>query len=404
MVKISSRDRFRSSYLKDLSEGGLFVKTEKALNPGAELVIDLLPPGFTDTVRLKGVVVRSDKTPNAAGMAVRFEGNDDATMAVLKTLVAEYQSGASPPLVTEEAAQDQLQRLLNQIAELKNSLARRDAELSTERTRREESTKRAVTLAAELEIVKGRSTDSSPSSTDRLRELETELSTSQREEMELRTRLAEVEGELEAFKHEIETLEQDDATSRRLASSLAKEKAELTSENGKLSAQLNDVKQRLKEATRLNEEHATALESHHQATQQLTDKLRAATTEADTVRLRLSSLEARATTAEADLAGTKQNLEKAEHELATARVELQNMTRRATTAENATKDALARARRHARASRFVAQGVTAARARSPRPRPVVDGRRGRCVVAEHCALGEAGHPAASAHAGRTGRE
>ena len=346
LVKISSRDRFRSSYLKDLSEGGLFVKTEKALAMGSELVIDLLPPGWTDTLRLKCVVVRSQNTPGNAGMAVRFENNEEASMEVLRALVNDYQSGASPPEIRPEDSQDQLQKVLGQIAVLKNTLEKRDAELHSERSKREETSKRVAVLTAELEISKSAAAGAAPDDgSSRLKELETELATSQHEEMELRTRLAEVEGEVEAFKHELETLEQDDSTSRRLASGLAKEKADLTSENAKLSAQLAEVKQRLKDTSRQVEEHASHRESQGQNDRLLTEKLQVVASEADELRLRVGALETRTQELASLEAAASQLAERLEQELSQARIELTAMTKRASAAETAAKDALSKAER-----------------------------------------------------------
>ncbi len=346
LVKISSRDRFRSSYLKDLSEGGLFVKTDKALPSGAELVIDLLPPGWTDTLRLKGVVVRSQSTPGNAGMAVRFENNEEASMEVLRTLVNDYQSGASPPEVRGEDAHEQLQRVLGQVAEFKNSLEKRENELQSEKARREEASKKVAVLQAELEIAKSLGGSGPPLDTSsRLKELETELATSQHEEMELRTRLAEVEGEVEAFKHEVETLEQDDSTSRRLAGGLAKEKADLQAENGKLSSQLAETRQKLKETARQAEEHAGALESQGQNERLLTEKLRLVTTEADDLRLRASELEGRTQELESAHAAATAKAERLEHEVAQLRGELTATTKRAVSAEAAAKDAQGKAER-----------------------------------------------------------
>ena len=333
LVKISSRDRFRSTYLKDLSEGGLFVKTDKALPEGAALVIDLLPPGWTDALRLKGVVVRAQSSAGSSGMAVRFENNDETALSALRALVNDYQSGALPE-VRNENSQEQLQLVLGQLAETKNTLERREAELSTERSRREEATKKAVVLTAELELAQaaGGGGDVSDQGV-RLKELETELATSQHEEMELRTRLAEVEGELEAFKHEIETLEQDDSTSRRLASGLAREKAELTAENARLSGQLNETKQKLIEATRLTEEQAQRLESREKNERHLTEKLRLITTEADDLRMKGSGLEVRANELEGERDALKQSEMQANDGLRQVTIELDDVKGKASSFE-----------------------------------------------------------------------
>lgn len=248
LVKISSRDRFRTSYLKDLSMGGLFVKTEKTLPIGSSLIIDLLPPGWTDSLRLRGVVVRSHSAAGAAGMAVRFENNEESKLEVLRNLVGDYQNGASPPEVRPEEVHEQLQRVLGQVAELKNALEKRDRELTLERARREEATTRVALLTADLELAHRSSTGPQEVS-DRLHAVEAELAISHHEELELRTRLAELEGQIEAFKHENETLEQDDATSRRLAASLAKEKNELINHTARLNTQLAAAQHKLEAAT-----------------------------------------------------------------------------------------------------------------------------------------------------------
>jgi uncharacterized protein (TIGR02266 family) len=365
LVKISSRDRFRSSYLKDLSEGGLFVKTEKAMPSGAELVIDLLPPGWTDTLRLRGIVVRAQNTPGNAGMAVRFENNEEASMEVLRTLVNDYQNGPGPGEVRAEDPQEQLQRVLGQVAELKNALAKRDAELAAEKTKREEASRRAVVLTAELEIAKTTGGNEPREVASRLTELETELATSQHEEMELRTRLAEVEGELDAFKHENETLEQDDATSRRLASGLAKEKAELTAENARLSASLADAKAKLATASKLAEERAADLESRGQNERLLTEKLRTITTEVDDLRLRASGLEAKSAELDVERTASKQKLERVEREAANARAELTAATKRATVAEAAAKEAQAKAERSRAKERELRDLLTIVTGKSP---------------------------------------
>ncbi len=312
LVKISSRDRFRSSYLKDLSEGGLFVKTDKAMPQGSELVIDLLPPGWTEALRLRGVVVRADKTPGNAGMAVRFEGNEEPQLEALRALLNDYQAGGSPLEVRPEDAQEQLQSVLRQVAELKNALEKREDEFSSERSKREEASKRAVMLQAELESTKAGGSDERSTGDSikvRLKEVEAELATSQHEEMELRTRLAEVDGEIDAFKHEIETLEQDDSTSRRLASSLAKEKAELTTENAKLTQQLGETKTKAKELGRLSEEQAASLESLRQTERVQSEKLDVLASEVEELRQRTSNLESRGNSLDAECNALKHTLE-----------------------------------------------------------------------------------------------
>lgn len=87
-VRVASQASFRASYSRDLSMGGLFVRTRQVLAQGTMVVIDLSverePP-----VRLRGEVVRheraSDGTP--LGMAVRFFLDDGPTQDALRKLL-----------------------------------------------------------------------------------------------------------------------------------------------------------------------------------------------------------------------------------------------------------------------------------------------------------------------------
>ncbi len=46
LLRIASVDRLRKHYLKDLSEGGAFIRIANPLDPGAPLVVDLESPGL----------------------------------------------------------------------------------------------------------------------------------------------------------------------------------------------------------------------------------------------------------------------------------------------------------------------------------------------------------------------
>ncbi len=77
VVRIPSVDRFRANYLKDLSDGGLFIKAPKTLPVGAFIMLELWPPGWSEPAQISAKVVRAVEAAKAtadspAGMAVRF--------------------------------------------------------------------------------------------------------------------------------------------------------------------------------------------------------------------------------------------------------------------------------------------------------------------------------------------
>ena len=51
----------------DLSDGGLFVRTDKPLPVGREVVVDLLPPGWSSPLRLTGTVTNATYSADAGG-------------------------------------------------------------------------------------------------------------------------------------------------------------------------------------------------------------------------------------------------------------------------------------------------------------------------------------------------
>lgn len=343
MVKVSTRERMKSTYLKDLSEGGLFVRTDKPLPVGRELVIDLLPPGWSAPLRLSGSVTRVQAQGPLAGMGVQFDQKDVKALERLKLLAAEYQGQGAGEVATDPWAVDherQLQQLLERFAELQNVLEQREGELKGERERREEAARRALDLACELEAVKTRG-EKRTSDAPQNAQLKVELSVSQREAAELHTRVAELEGELAAYKHELEQMEADDTVSRRLAAGLGREKAELTTEVGRLSKQLAEANQRNEEIATQRAEIARLREEREHTTAALETSLR----ENDRFKEQLAVLAARGD--ELDGASNKlaEQLARASGEATTAKAEVAALERRTSQLEAAAKEANARAER-----------------------------------------------------------
>src|SRR3954466_16080584 len=86
LVKISTPERMRVAYLKDLSEGGVFIRTEKPLAIDRVVEIDLLAPGKSEPLRIGGKVSRVQND----GMAVTFVEMNEEQSSALNALVAEY--------------------------------------------------------------------------------------------------------------------------------------------------------------------------------------------------------------------------------------------------------------------------------------------------------------------------
>lgn len=332
-VSISSSERLRASYLKDLSEGGLFIRAEKPLPVGRRIVVDLLPPGWAAPLRLNGVVARVQETP-VAGMGVRFDDNPPAAVAQLKALVAEYSTKGEPTAAPPES-EAQLQQLLSSYADLQNALQQRTAELDAERAKRTQAQERLTELAGALAE---RSGAASASET-----LKVELEVALRELNETRTNLLERDGELEAYKKEVAQLEADEGTSRRLATKVAREKAELQAELTQLRAGRSDSDAAVKRLTseqQVLRAEAKALELQHKSVLADVERLRAENVE---LGARLAESDQRLTAADQRHAEVQANFTRAESEVILLKGELSAKERRLATVEGSLKEMTDRA-------------------------------------------------------------
>jgi uncharacterized protein (TIGR02266 family) len=96
-VRVASREAFRASYLRDLSMGGLFVRSRQPLPPGTAVVVELAveeqPP-----VRLRGEVMRQEHSPDgtARGFGVRFSMVDEGTKQALEEILRVHTEPPAP--------------------------------------------------------------------------------------------------------------------------------------------------------------------------------------------------------------------------------------------------------------------------------------------------------------------
>ncbi len=339
MVRVSTAERFRAAYLRDLSEGGLFIKTDKPLPLGREVTIDLLPPGFTLPLRLGAVVVRQGGAAGP-GMGVSFQNLDPTAQEALRSVIASYANAAVPPNLPgpprPDAARD-LEVLLEQYAILKNTLETRDRELGAERTRREEASQRALKLAEDLEAQRtqaDRSASNSPTP-----ELQIALGEKQAELADARMRISELEGSLEAYQTEVQVLEEDDANSRRLASALAQEKLLLSEQAQRLSSELEHERKIARD--RLGELEAR-LQMSDSAAREI---IRSMQTDLDARQLAVTQHGTKASALEAQLNEQLSRQTTFDAELRALRTENTSLSHRLTHAEAAGKDATGRLER-----------------------------------------------------------
>lgn len=213
-VRVASTEAFRASYLRDLSLGGLFVRSKKPLPLGTAVVIELLVATL-EPVRLHGDVVRleNDKDGQPRGFGVKFSDVDAATQSALQGIIAAASAPVTPPPQAEASA------LAAELAELRGTVEAYEEMMSAMHERETEYAEKIESLKAERKLLN----DVAGELQARVRLLETERQSLDVKIEHLVTELA---------KHQSENQQIKD-TSHRLAlelkSNLAKE-LEATSE------------------------------------------------------------------------------------------------------------------------------------------------------------------------------
>lgn len=243
LVKISTPERMRIAYLKDLSEGGVFIRTDKPLQLERIVDVDLLAPGKVEPIRLRGRITRvqndeASRVANLQGMGVKFIELTPQAEGALKSLVQEYQQlRPAAPAVSEipDGSTVALKQALETTEVLRATLIQREHELKAEHDRRQELSVRVLAMTQELEGVKARGSDGQSVA---LEALKVELSAAHAELGELKDRLKQVESNAEAYRQEIAVLEEDDKSTRRLAETLAQQKQKVEADLKKVRDEL----------------------------------------------------------------------------------------------------------------------------------------------------------------------
>ena len=123
-VRVASQEAFRASYLRDLSMGGLFVRSRQPLPEGTtvvvELVVEAKPP-----VRLRGEVMRQEHAPDGTprGFGVRFSTVDAETKLALEQILEAHQPPEQSPAADSAELETQLSEARGTIEAYEESLA-----------------------------------------------------------------------------------------------------------------------------------------------------------------------------------------------------------------------------------------------------------------------------------------
>lgn len=87
-----STNTWYSSLTEDISEGGLFIRSDHLLSPGSSLVMELLAPGGQRKISVEGVVARISNDESERGMGIEFRARDMGGARLLREIVRRIES------------------------------------------------------------------------------------------------------------------------------------------------------------------------------------------------------------------------------------------------------------------------------------------------------------------------
>ncbi len=92
---------FFADYTKNISTGGTFIKTKKALPPGTRFLFRLSVPGREDPFELSGEVIHASAQGQEPGMGIRFVWASDEERGRFERLVEGLMTESLGPLVAQ---------------------------------------------------------------------------------------------------------------------------------------------------------------------------------------------------------------------------------------------------------------------------------------------------------------
>jgi type IV pilus assembly protein PilZ len=101
-VEYKRLNSFFADYSRDISKGGLFVRTKKPLAVGTRFRFTLAVPSRAEPFSLAGEVVRVQPHGEDAGMGIHFEWGDEEQRADFERAVEALMSESLGPSVAAE--------------------------------------------------------------------------------------------------------------------------------------------------------------------------------------------------------------------------------------------------------------------------------------------------------------
>lgn len=100
-VDYKKLNSFFADYTRNISKGGTFIKTRKALPVGTRFLFRLTIPGRPQPFELNGEVVHATATGDQPGMGIRFVWGADRERLAFERAVETLMSESLGPIVTE---------------------------------------------------------------------------------------------------------------------------------------------------------------------------------------------------------------------------------------------------------------------------------------------------------------
>jgi uncharacterized protein (TIGR02266 family) len=137
VLRVSSPERLRQLYLRDLSLGGLFVKTDKRFPMGTVLTVELWPPEWKEPLVFDASVIRwqEEAGENPQGMGMKFGKLEADVREKLAKLVEEH--GKVPP-EQDEFVEKHVKDLIGELDLARQHIVALEKQLEKERAERSE--------------------------------------------------------------------------------------------------------------------------------------------------------------------------------------------------------------------------------------------------------------------------
>ena len=100
-VDYKKLNSFFADFTKNISKGGTFIKTKKALPTGTRFLFRLSVPSRDAPFQLLGEVVHAEIGGEEPGMGIRFVWDDDRDRVEFESLVERLMSESLGPVVTQ---------------------------------------------------------------------------------------------------------------------------------------------------------------------------------------------------------------------------------------------------------------------------------------------------------------